>query len=173
MMRQIALTLAGLLLVEPAAFGHEVVRADWSAFRVQVESRGLMGRSAQIVLTSGDHVGTTILSIDDTALEVRSTRVTRNFDKGNERSRIPREQVRSVRFAGRMGSRGRLIGTLTGLGGGAAIGAAVGSGISGPSGPEQVFAPLTGVAIAVTGLLAGYFIGRIGDKRAPEFIIER
>jgi hypothetical protein len=171
--RQIVCALVGILLVEPAASGREIVRADWGAFREQVETLRLMRRSVRIVVTSGERVGTTILSIDDMALEVRSTRATRSWNTGNERARIPRDQVRSVRFAGRMGSRGRLIGALTGLGGGAAIGSAVAHGISGPSGPEQIFAPMAGVAIAVTGLLAGYFIGRTADKLAPEFVIER
>lgn len=126
MTKQIALALAGMLLVESAALGREVVRADWGAFRKQVETRRLMGRSARIVFTGGDRVGTTILSIDDTALEVRSTRSTKSWNTGNERARIPRDQVRSVRFSGRMGSKGRLIGGLAGLGGGAAIGVAVG-----------------------------------------------
>lgn len=173
MTRLIACALVGMLLVASAASGREVVRADWGVFREQVETRRLMGRSARIVLTSGERAGTTILSIDDLALEVRSTRATKRWNTGNERARIPRDQVRSVRFAGRMGSRGRLIGALTGLGGGAAIGSAVAYGISGPSGPEQILAPMAGVAIAVTGLLAGYFIGRIADKLAPEFVIER
>ena len=172
MTRQIACVLVGMLLVESAASGREVVRADWGVFRQQVETRRLMGRSARIVLTGGERVGTTILSIDDMALEVRSTRATKSWNTGSERARIPRDQVRSVRFAGRMGSRGRLIGALTGLGGGAAIGAAVAHEISGPSGPEQIVAPMAGVAIAVTGLVAGYFIGRIADKLAPEFVIE-
>ncbi len=172
MTRQLACALVGMLLVESAASGREVMRADWGVFREQVETRRLMGRPARVVLTSGERVGTTILSIDDVALEVRSTRATRNWNTGNKRARIPRDQVRSVRFAGRMGSRGRLIGALTGIGGGAAIGAAVGYGISGPSGPEQIIAPMAGVAIAVTGLLAGYFIGRIADQPAPEFVIK-
>lgn len=173
MTRQIALALVGMLLVESAAFGREVVRADWGVFRRQVEARGLMSRSARIVLTGGDRVGTTILSIDDKALEVRSTRATKNWNTGNERARIPRDQVRSVRFNGRMGSKGRLIGALAGGGGGAAVGVAVGYGVSGPSGPEQVIAPSAGVAIAVIGFVAGYFIGRTADKPAPEFVIER
>jgi hypothetical protein len=171
--KQIALALAGMLLVESAAFGREVVRADWGAFRKQVETRRLMGRSARIVLTSGDRVGTTILSIDDTALEVRSTRSTKSWNSGNERARIPQDQVRSVRFNGRLGSKGRLIGGLAGLGGGAAIGVAVGYGASGDSGPQQILAPAAGVATLVFGFVAGYFIGRTADKLAPEFVIER
>jgi hypothetical protein len=162
-----------MLLVQSAASGREVVRADWGDLRKQVEVRRLMGRSARILLTSGDRVGTSILSIDDTALEVRSTRTTRSWNTGNERARIPRDQVRSVRFNGRMGSKGRLIGGLAGAGGGAAIGAAVGYGVSGPSGPEQVLAPAVGVAIGVIGFVAGYFIGRSVDKPAPEFEIVR
>jgi hypothetical protein len=172
MIRRMALALTGMLLIESAALGREVVRADWGTFKSQAGARGLIGRSARIVLTSGDRLGATILSIDEAALEVRSTRATRSFDQGNERARIPREQVCAVRFNGRMGSKGRLLGTLAGVGGGAAIGAAVGYGISGPSGPEQVLAPLAGVAIGVLGLAAGYFIGRTADKAAPEFVIE-
>jgi hypothetical protein len=171
--KQIALALVGMLLVESAASGREVVRADWGVFRKQVEARRLMGRSVRIVLTSGERVGTTILSIDDTALEVRSTRATKSWNTGNERARIPRDQVRSVRFSGRMGSKGRLIGALAGLGGGAAIGSATAYRVSGPSGPEQVLAPAVGVAIAAIGFVAGYFIGRTADKLAPEFVIER
>jgi hypothetical protein len=78
---------------------------------------------------------------------------------------------RQIAFAGRMGSRGRLVGALAGLGGGAAIGSAVAYKISGPSGPEQVLAPMVGVAISVLGLVAGYFIGRVADKLTPEFVI--
>jgi hypothetical protein len=173
MTKQLACALVGMLFVESVASGREVVRADWSVFRKQVEARGLMGRSARIVLTGGERVGTTILSIDDMALEVRSTRATKSWNTGNERARIPRDQVHSVRFAGRMGSRGRLIGALAGAGGGAAIGAAVAYGVSGPSGPEQIVAPAAGVAIGVIGFLAGYFIGRTADKPAPEFVIDR
>ena len=173
MTRQVALALVGMLLVESTASGREVVRADWSVFRKQVEARNLMGRSARIVLTSGGRVGTTILSMDDTALEVRSTRSTKSWNTGNDRARIPRDQVLSVQFSGRMGSRGRLIGALAGGGGGAAVGVAVGYGVSGPSGPEQILAPAVGVAIAVIGLVAGYFIGRTADQPAPEFEIVR
>lgn len=148
------------------------MRADWSVFRKQVDARNLMGHSARIVLTSGDRVGTTIHSLDDTALEVRSTRSAKNWNTGNDRARIPRDQVRSVQFSGRMGSRGRLIGALAG-GGGAAVGVAVGYGVSGPSGPEQILAPAVGVVIAVIGFVAGYFIGRTADQPAPEFEIVR
>jgi len=173
MIRQTASVLAGMLLFESAASAREVVRADWGNFRKQVESRKLLDRSARIVLIGGERVSSTILAIDESALEVRSTRATKSWNTGNERARIPREQVRSVRFSGRMGSRGRLIGALAGGGGGAAVGLAVGYGISGPSGPEQVMAPAVGVAIGVIGFLAGYFIGRSADEPAPEFVIER
>jgi hypothetical protein len=162
-----------LLLLQSAAFGREVVRADWGTFGKQVEIRKLIGRSARITLTSGDRVGTTILSIDETALEVRSTRATKSWNTGNERARIPGDQVRSVRFNGRMSSKGRLIGGLAGLGGGAAAGVAVGNGISSDEGIAQLFGMVAGVAILVTGFVAGYFIGRTADKLAPEFEIAR
>ena len=55
--RQIACILVGMLLLQSAASGREVVRADWGVFRKQVEARGLMSRSARIVLTSGERVG--------------------------------------------------------------------------------------------------------------------
>ena len=173
MIRQIACILVGMLLLQSAASGREVVRADWGVFRKQVEARGLMSRSARIVLTSGERVGTTIVSIDDMALEVRSTDGTRSWDTGNERARIPREQVRSVRFDGRMGNKGRLTGALIGLGGGTVVGAVAVNGINHDEGYAIVIVPLIGAAIAIGGLVAGYFIGRPADKLAPEFVIER
>jgi hypothetical protein len=171
MTKRVSLALVGVLIFQSAASGREVVRADWGVFRKQVEVRRLMGRSARITLTSGDHVGTTILSIDDTAIEVRSTRATKSWNTGTDRARIPRDQVRSVRFNGRMGHKGRLIGGLAGLGGGAAIGAAVGSEISTDEGIAQLFGMVAGVSIMATGFVAGYFIGRTADKVAPEFVI--
>ncbi len=118
-------------------------------------------------------MGTTILSVDDTALEVRSTDGTRSWDTGNERARIPQDQVRSVRFNGRMRNKGRLTGALLGLGGGTAVGAVAVHGINHDEGYAIVIVPLIGAAIAIGGLVAGYFIGRPADKLAPEFVIER
>jgi len=55
-----------------------------------------------------------------------------------------------------MGSNGRLIGGLTGLGGGA-IGAAVGYWLfNDPEGPMFILGPLFGAAIATMGFVAGY-----------------
>jgi len=171
--RQIALALVAMLLLQSVAAGREVVRADWGAFRKQVEARNLMGRSVRIVLTSGDRLGTTILSVDDRGLEVRSTRDTISWNTGNDRARIPQDRVRSVRFNGRMGSKGRQIGGLAGLGAGAAIGVAVGYGVdTGDEGIAKLIMTVAGLAIAVTGFLAGYFIGRTADKPAPEFVIQ-
>ena len=73
-----------------------------------------------------------------------------------------------------MGSNGRLIGGLAGLGGGGAICAAVGYWLfNDPEGPMFILGPLFGAAIATMGFVAGYFIGRTADKLAPEFVIER
>jgi hypothetical protein len=167
----IGIALAALLLTEPVLRARDTYRTDWAGFEKQVTALGLAGRPARVSLEGGARIGVKVEAVDGTGLVVRSTRATRKWSTGAGSARIPREQIRWVQFRGRTGSRGRLIGAMTGLCGGAGLGAAVAYRVGLDEGPGYILIPLAAVGMAVSGLVAGYFIGRTRDKLAPEFVI--
>jgi hypothetical protein len=172
-MRSNVVVLATILLAGPAcAADREVIRSGWSGFQGQVAARKLTGRSVRIVLSSGGQVKTDLLEVTDSGLAVRATRATKQWKSSQGYARIPREQIATVRFGGRVGSHG-LIGALAGLGAGAGIGAAVANGISCNEGSCLYIKPPVGAAFVATGVVAGYFIGRATGRPAPEFVLTR
>src|SRR6266852_3609927 len=118
MKHSLAVALILLLVAGPArAASRDVIRTDWSGFEREVLARKLTHRTAQITLATGDESKTKLLSVSDRGLVVRATRATQQWASGNKEANIPKEQIRSVRFEGRLGHRG-LIGALAGLGAG-------------------------------------------------------
>jgi hypothetical protein len=170
--RPVAILLSALLMAS-AALGREreAIRTDWAGFTRQVSERDLSGHSVRIRLSGGGEVKTKLLEVTADALAVRSKRDLSQWNSGDGKASIPRDQVASVRFGGRTGH-ARLIGALTGLGGGAAIGAGVATNLGIWEGPGLIFKPLIGAAFAVTGLVTGYFIGRAFSRPGPEFILD-
>lgn len=148
----------------------EVLRCDWSVLQQQITARNLQGRKARIRLAGGGEIKAKILSVAVAGLTVHDSRATRQWKTGPGEPVIPKEQVVSLRFEGRTGH-GRLIGGLTGLGGGAAIGAAIVAGTDVSEGWFFIIIPAGAVAIAAIGGVAGYFIGRSFDTPNPEFIL--
>jgi len=152
-----------------AAAEREVVRTDWSGFQTQVSARALNGRQARITLTGGQRIYTAVLRIADTGIVLRATSETRKWDTGQHEASIPKSQIASVRFSGRTG-KGRLIGTLAGFGGGAAIGASIAVSSDVSEGPGIILIPAIGAAVALAGGLVGYLIGNAADRPRPEFL---
>ncbi len=172
-MRIIAVALAAMLLTEPVlAVEPEVVRTSWSDFQQQISARRLAGRNLRITLADGNTVKTNLLEATDAALVVRATRAARQWKSTDGYARIPREQVAAVRFSGRTGTH-KLIGTLAGGLAGGGIGAAVGTSMGCNEGSCMVVQPAVGAAFLITGIVAGYFVGRAMGTPAPEFVLTR
>lgn len=151
------------------AAAREVIRTDWGGFQQAVATRKLADRSVQITLVSGGEFKTRLRSVSDSGLAVRATRETKQWAAGKKDANIPRDQIRSLRFSGRVGHRG-LIGAGVGLGAGVATAVAITKSISCDEiGCLVLVAPA--VAIPVTGAVAGYFIGRATAPQLPEFIL--
>jgi hypothetical protein len=171
--RSIAAVLMAIVLAEPVlAAEPDVLKTSWNGFQEQVSARRLKGRPVQIVLSGGKRIKTSLVEVTDTDLLVRSTRATKQWKVVNDQARIPKEQVSSVRFAGRTG-KGKLIGGVAGFGAGAGIAAAATANTGITEGSFVILLPVIGVAIAASGALAGYFIGRSLDQPGPEFVLTR
>jgi hypothetical protein len=118
-------------------------------------------------------VKTTLLEVNEGGLLVRLTRSARQWKTGEDKALIPKDQVGSVRFSGRVGSHG-LIGGLVGLGAGAGIGAAIAMNSECIEGTAcLIVLPVVGTAVAAAGGVAGYLIGRRTGQLAPEFVLTR
>ena len=172
-MRLFAVAMVAILVAEPvAAAEREVVKSDWNGFRQQVSSRKLEGRSVRIRLSGGGEVKTNLLEVTETGFVVRATRATKQWKSVDDKARIPKEQVASVRFGGRVG-RGGLIGGLVGLGAGAGATSVLIAGIqtSGRSPPDLSAVIFAGIVFTAVGGLVGYFIGRSIARPAPEFVL--
>lgn len=159
--RRIELMLAALMLANPG------LPTDWSGFQRQVSLRKLSPRSVRVALPGGGEIKTTLVQVEDNGLTVKATKAMKQWASGPERAFIPREQVRSVRFGGRIGHRG-LIGGLLGLGAGVAVPVGIGA----SRGYEEVPSGLAAIVLGPALGAVGYLIGRATDKPAPEFVIE-
>jgi hypothetical protein len=165
------MVLAAVLLAELAvAAEREVIQSDWQGFQQHVNQLHFRGRSARIRLHNGGEVKTELLEVNGDAMRVRLTRALRQWKSGEGVAEIPKDQVASVRFGGRMGH-GGLIGGLAGLGAGAGIGAAVAMNTDCFEGVCVVLRPVAGVAFACIGSLIGYLVGRATGRPAPEFVL--
>jgi hypothetical protein len=165
-----AIALIVLLVPGPAwAAAREVIRTDWSGFQQAVAARKLTDRTVRITLVAGSEFKTHLHSVSDSGLVVRATRETKQWASGEKAANIPKDQIRSVRFSGRVGHRG-LIGAAVGLGAGVATAVAIVNDIScDEAGCLILLAPA--IAIPVTGAVAGYFIGRATAPHLPEFVL--
>lgn len=162
----LALTLTLLLTAEPVlAAQREIIGADWTTFQQQVSTRKLSKRPVRITLSGGGEIKTTLVSVDDTGLLVKAAKGTKQWESGPERARIPTDQIRSIRFEGRIGHRGLILG-LTGL----SVGVAVPLGMSASRG-EDVPTGLAAIVLGPALGAAGYLVGHVMDKPAPEFVI--
>jgi ABC-type dipeptide/oligopeptide/nickel transport system permease subunit len=168
----LALLCTALLLPGSAAASQrEVIRSSWNGFQQQVTERKLKGGNLRVTLAGGAVVKTKLIRIEETGLIVKPVKATRQWAAAAGEAKIPREQIKTVRFHGRSGH-GRLIGVLGGLGAGAGIAAGATSGVDTS---EGVVGMVVGIAIfgaALGGLIAGYYIGRAMDKPAPEFVMQ-
>ncbi len=171
-MRLLVSTLILTLTTVPAwAAEREVIRTEWSGFQKQIADRRLTGHSARVT-TGTKSVKTEVRGVSDTELVVRATRGTKQWSGGSGEARIPKDEVTSVRFDGRVGKK-RLVGALAGLGAGAGIAAVTVAQTEVSEGVGIILIPIFGVAIAAGGALAGYFIGCAADQPAPEFILTK
>jgi hypothetical protein len=148
----------------------KVQQASWNEFRQAVAAQKLRGRGVRVVVSSGSEINTRLLEVTETHLVVRAKQATALWDTADKQARIPKEQVKSVRFKGRVG-RGRLIGTLVGAGAGGGLAAAATTGNDVNEGTFAILIPAAAAAIVAIGTVSGYFIGRAVDHRAPEFIL--
>lgn len=171
MYRRLALTLTALLIFESSAAARDTVQVNWDEFSNQLTAMRLAGRRARIALGGGDSVKATVFGADAAGLEVSESRKTRQWATNGGRARIPRDQIRSVRFDGRTSKRGRWIGALAGAGAGAAIAGAVIASNDVTEGTFSILIPAAACAAVPVGLLAGYFVGRAFDKSFPEFML--
>lgn len=149
------------------ATGREVIRADWSRFQQQASTRKFLQRNVLVTLSGGGEVKATLLRIDERGLVVKTTKALKQWASGPGQATIPREQVRTVRFSGRIGHRG-LISGLIGLGAGVAIPVGIGASRDYEEVPSGLAALILGPVCGV----AGYLLGHAVDNPAPEFVIE-
>lgn len=145
-----------------------VVNTDWAGFRDQVAQRNLKNRTVRISLAAGDEVKTWLIRVDESGIVVKSNRATKQWLSNKGETMVPRDQISSVRFEGRVG-RGGLIGGLAGLGAGVAVTAVVGGGMDacegGSCGVILLLIPLT--------TIGGWLAGRATAQPAPVFEIQR
>ena len=170
--RSVALFLAVFAAVPASAADREVIRTDCAGFERQVAARKLEGRAVRVRLSGGGEAKTSLVRVVSETLIVRATRATRQWRSSGGEAAIPRQQVLGVQFTGRSGH-SALIGTLAGLGGGAAIGAAIATQSGVNEGWGIILIPLAGAGIAILGGVAGYLIGRSVARSGPEFVITR
>lgn len=152
------------------AADRETIRADWNGFRGQVSDRGLKGRSARVELASGAEVHSKVLDAVANGLVVNANRSARQWKTGDGTALIPLDQIRKVRFDGRLGH-GGLLGLALGAGAGAAVAGATVAQTDITEGIGVILLPIIGVAVTVGGAIAGYFIGKSASRPAPEFVI--
>jgi hypothetical protein len=161
--------ILGLVTVPAPAASREVIETNWTGFEREVPARKLTGRTVRVTLLAGAAFTTRLLSVSDSGLVVRATRESKQWASGKNEASIPKDQIRSLRFSGRVGHRG-LIGAAVGLGAGAATAAAIANDISCDEvGCLVLLAPV--IAIPVTGAVVGYFIGRATAQPLPEFVL--
>jgi hypothetical protein len=170
-MRLFAIALAAILAAEPlSAARREVIRSDWDGFLRYVSALKLNGRNARIRFLNGGEVKSNLVEATNAFLVVRANRATKQWSSGQDLARIPREQIASLRFSGRVGNHGRM-GLLAGLGAGAGVAAAVTTKIDCYEGACIIVLPVAGVAMMAIGGVTGYFIGRSTGRPAPEFVL--
>ena len=159
-MRQfVSLALVLCLGAPLIAAEREVIRTDWSRFQQMVSDRKLLGRSAHVRLKDGREVKVKVQQITDSGITVGSP------------PEVPRTEIASVRFDGKLGRRG-LWGTLIGAGGGAAIGGAIVASSDISEGPFVIILPASIGLLALIGGLVGYWIGHASAPHAPEFVLQ-
>jgi len=159
-MRQfVSLALVLCLGAPLIAAEREVIRTDWSRFQQMVSDRKLLGRSAHVRLKDGREVKGKVQQITDAGIALGSP------------PEVPRAEIASVRFDGKLGHRG-LWGMLIGGGGGAAIGGAIKASSDVTEGPVAILIPASIGGLALIGGLIGYLIGRASAPHAPEFVLQ-
>jgi len=159
-MRQFVTLALVLCLVAPLiAAEREVIKTDWTRFWQVAQERKLLGRSAHVRLRDGREVKGKVQQITDAGITLGS------------RPEVPKAEVASVRFDGKLGHRG-LWGTLIGAGGGAAIGGAIVASSDISEGPFVIILPASIGLLALIGGLVGYWIGHASAPHAPEFVLQ-
>ena len=169
-MRFVAFLLAACLSLPASAAEREVIQCDWKGLRQEMTARNLAGRKVRIRLAGGAEIKTRLLAVEDGGAVTRLDRSTRAWKSTSDRAIIPAGEVKSVRFEGHTG-KGRLIGSLVGLGAGAGIAAAIATGTDCYEGGCLIVLPAVGVAAAIGAAIAGYYIGRSMDRPGPEFVL--
>ncbi len=138
-----------VMLVAPPLGGaeREVIRTNWSGFQKEVSTRRLKGRSIRVA-TAGKEIKTELVDVLDTQLVVRATRATKQWG-----DKLPKDQITSVRFNGRMGKHG-VLGMFVGLGAGAGIGAGVASGYDISEGVGVILIPILSVTCELSASIS-------------------
>jgi hypothetical protein len=161
--------LAIILAAQPMmAAERDVIRADWNLFQEEVAARKLHSRSVRIALEGGGEVKTTVYHVTSAGLTVRLNKSLKQWQKGDN-ALIPKEQVASARFGGRVKTHGS-VGLLAGLGAGAAIAAAYTTN-TGCDESGCIALMGAGIALAAAVAVAGCLVGRRIGQPAPEFIL--
>jgi hypothetical protein len=160
-MRVTALALRLGLLLSSAVRGadRETISVTWTEFQRRMESRELPV-SVRVLLTDGTAINTQISRVESDGIVSNQGGV----------AKILRAKIGRIQMAGREGKRG-LTGALIGLGVGAGITAGTWAYYRGYD-RESGFYNTAAAAISMpVGALAGYLIGRLSSRRAPEFVI--
>lgn len=169
----IAAVAALTLIVQPGmAAQREVIETDWNGFRGQVQARKLAGRSAEIRFVDGLRTKAKVNDVRESVLVVRLNRDLDRWKTAKHVAEIPADRIASVRFSGKTGH-ARLIGSIAGAGGGAAIGGAITASTDVTEGAFAIIIPASIAGLALIGWLVGYFTGNAIDKPAPEFVLKR
>jgi len=167
----VLLTLISLLAALPAqARSSEVITTDWGGFQREISARDIEGQKVELTLIGGTKFKTKLISASDQALIVQATKSTAQWASRPKEAAIPKDQIRSVRVAEKMGHRG-LFGSLLGFGAGAAIAAAIVSTSSDSCDESGCLMLISAASIPAVGAVAGYFTGRSMSPEGPEFVL--
>lgn len=131
--------------------------------------RDRRGTRIRMTLQAGARIEATLLEAQQQGLAVWVTKTSNHSRQPKGLAILPKEQVRHFDLVSQKG-RSVMIGTLTGLG----VGAAIGAGIAQAT-PEEgigiIVIPVAAVGIAAIGTITGYSIGRAMRWRVTEVTV--
>jgi hypothetical protein len=156
--------ILGLSVNGPAS--EKQIEVRWSELGAFLEYGGSLGRgsAAMLVLPNGAIVQGQIVGVEknELILKVSKSSDKQAYPKG--RLSIPRSSVTTIRLTQTKGARGRTIGTLAGIFGGAAIGTVVA--FMQPDNTSPSGGARAGVAALLVGpAIGGYYVGRSFDRK--------
>lgn len=164
--------IVSVLLTVPQGWAGErdVVRTGWAGLQQRLGGRQ-NGVRVRVGVTGGERFAATLREVREDGLAVDRSRATAQWRRPDGQTLIPKQSVATLTVAGKRG-KGRLYGTLIGLGAGAAAGAGIALGSREVTeGAYVIVRPVLAAVLAGLGALIGYFVGGIGDRVETEYVL--